>query len=77
MSKILLILLRPCYQTMAIKVALIVGKILFGLNHGQATLKSKMTSSRWVSGVLTYMVPYCVSLHGQYSAQKRRNPNNS
>jgi len=49
----------------ALKVSLIVGSILFTINHGAVLLKGKMTKDRWIAGILTYIVPYGVSLHGQ------------
>jgi hypothetical protein len=63
--------------TTAIRVALIIGTLLFCINHGNATLQGEMTRSRWISVLFTYLVPYCVSVHGQTSsriksAQKER-----
>ncbi|MBE9030484.1 nitrate/nitrite transporter NrtS [filamentous cyanobacterium LEGE 11480] len=53
-----------CHST-ALRVAIVVGSILFTINHGDAIVSGKMTQRRWISGLLTYCVPYCVSLHGQ------------
>lgn len=53
----------------AIRVALVVGTILFMINHGSALAEGKMSRSRWFSALLTYIVPYCVSIHGQTSCQ--------
>ena len=50
----------------AIKVALVVGTVLFIINHGSALIEGKMTRQRWISGLLTYLVPYAVNVHGQY-----------
>jgi hypothetical protein len=55
----------------ALKVALVVGTILFLINHGWAVLHGQMTPSRWISGGLTYVVPYMVNVHGQYSHRQR------
>ncbi len=49
----------------AFKVSLIVGSILFTINHGSVLVKGQMTRERWIAGVLTYIVPFGVSLHGQ------------
>jgi hypothetical protein len=65
-------LLNSHYQGTAIRVALVVGSILFMINHGQALIAGKMNRTRWVSGILTYCVPYCVSLHGQQQGNKSR-----
>jgi hypothetical protein len=55
----------------AVRVALIVGSIVFLINHGWALLDGQMTRSRWISGVLTYAVPYMVNIHGQYIRRRR------
>lgn len=53
----------------ATRVALIVGTLLFCINHSNATFQGEMTRSRWISALLTYLVPYCVSVHGQTSSR--------
>lgn len=59
--------LAPC----AIRVALIVGTLLFAINHGSALMRGEMTRSRWASAALTYLVPYAVNIHGQLASKKR------
>ena len=61
----------PDKMPTALRVALVVGTILFSINHGNVLLKGKMERSRWISGLLTYAVPYCVSIHGQVSSQRK------
>ena len=56
---------QPRARATAIRVALCVGTILFSINHGRALLAQEMTGSRWVSAILTYLVPFMVSIHGQ------------
>lgn len=51
----------------AIRVALFVGTLLFSINHGSALLDGDMSRDRWLSGLLTYLVPFTVSIHGQSS----------
>ncbi|MFW6358961.1 MAG: nitrate/nitrite transporter NrtS [Chroococcales cyanobacterium] len=58
---------NPKFRPVAAKVAILVGSILFTINHGSALIQGKMTRGRWISGILTYVVPYCVSIHGQYT----------
>ncbi len=58
----------------AVKVALLVGTVLFTINHGPALKAGIMTRQRWISALLTYLVPYAVNIHGQYTATARRNP---
>ena len=50
----------------AVKVSVIVGSVLLTINHGSALVQGKMTRDRWISGLLTYIVPYAVNIHGQY-----------
>lgn len=64
-------LTNPAFRPSAVKVALVVGSILFTINHGEAVLQQKMTRSRWFAALLTYAVPYSVNVHGQLSAHKR------
>jgi hypothetical protein len=56
----------------ALKVSAVVGSILFTINHGSALLKGQMNRDRWFSGGLTYIVPYCVSIHGQSAGRTRK-----
>ncbi|MGB2923794.1 MAG: nitrate/nitrite transporter NrtS [Limnothrix sp.] len=60
---------NPEMTPTAIRVALVVGTILFMINHGNALAQGKMNRSRWFAAVLTYVVPYCVNIHGQMSCQ--------
>jgi len=39
----------------ALKVAAVVGSILFMINHGIAVVEGKMTRDRWISGFLNYL----------------------
>ena len=55
----------------ALRVSLIVGSIWFTINHGAALAKGEMTKSRWLSGLITYLVPYSVSIHGQHTSRRR------
>lgn len=54
----------------AFKVALVVGSILFVINHASALLTGTMTTQRWVSALLSYVVPYLVSIHGRVVSRK-------
>lgn len=55
----------------AIRVALVVGTLLFALNHGSALVQGKMSRDRWFSALLTYLVPYSVNIHGQYVSRSQ------
>lgn len=63
-------LINPYMAAPALKVALLVGSILLFINHGVALFHGQMTSQRWVSALLSYLVPYLVSIHGR-SASKQ------
>jgi hypothetical protein len=65
-------LFHPKFVPMALKVALFVGTVLFAINHGNALLQGQMNRDRWISAVLTYCVPYMVSIHGQYVSHSRK-----
>jgi hypothetical protein len=65
-------LLNPQLMGTALRVALVVGSILFTINHGAALVQGKMTQGRWVSALITFCVPYAVSIHGQYVATHQR-----
>jgi hypothetical protein len=55
----------------ALKVALVVGSVLFMINHGTALLKGEMKRDRWISASLTYILPCLVNMHGQYISRSR------
>ena len=59
------------FRGTALRVATVVGSVLFMINHGSTAMAKEMSRSRWISAGLTYLVPYCVSVHGQCSSRKR------
>ncbi len=70
--KFLPALVDPQLMPTAMKVAAIVGSLLFTINHGTALVQRQMTAQRWVSGILTYLIPYSVNIHGQYVSKQKR-----
>jgi hypothetical protein len=62
----------PKLAKTAVRVALVIGSLLFTINHGMALVKGKMTKERWISACLTYLVPYAVSIHGQFTARSQQ-----
>jgi len=68
-ARIRLTLAQQHCRKSALRVALFVGTILFSINHGRALLNGEMNGGRWLSALLTYMVPFMVSIHGQSSCQ--------
>lgn len=63
---------QPRCRRAAFRVALIVGTVLFSINHGSALLSREMDRDRWLAAVFTYCVPFMVSIHGQSMAQRMR-----
>jgi hypothetical protein len=71
MVKYLRSLFDPEFVPTGLKTALIVGSILFVINHGLALARGEMTAERWVSVSITYLMPYLVSVYGQYSYRRK------
>lgn len=67
----LLSLVDPRSAATALRVALVVGSVLFLINHGAALLAGEMNHDRWIAACLTYLVPYAVNIHGQYVSRLR------
>ena len=55
----------PKVAGLALRVALVVGTILNLINHFDLLLGASLTPGTLVQIGLTYVVPYCVSTHGQ------------
>ena len=55
----------------AFKIALIVGVILAGINHGDHIIKGEMTDNNWIKIIITFCVPYCVSSFSSAMAIKK------
>ncbi|ASC69611.1 hypothetical protein XM38_005390 [Halomicronema hongdechloris C2206] len=62
------------FRATALRVAGVVGSLLFVINHGAALVRGNMTPTRWFSAMLTYLVPYGVNVHGQYTHRVSRSP---
>ncbi|MEO1403884.1 MAG: nitrate/nitrite transporter NrtS [Cyanobacteria bacterium J06635_1] len=65
-------LFQPDMMVTGLKVSAVVGTALFVINHGAALMQRKMDRGRWISAGLTYLVPYLVSVHGQYASETRK-----
>lgn len=61
-------MLQPDISRRALWVALIVGTILNAINHYELFMGATVTIKEWVQLVMTYIVPYVVSAHGQLNA---------
>lgn len=64
-------LIDPRLAPSAVRVALVVGSLLFTINHGSALAKGEMTRTRWLSGLITYLIPYGVNIHGQFTSSRK------
>jgi len=64
-------LLDPEFISTGLKTALLVGSLLFLINHGLALLRGEMTHERWISAAMTYVMPYLVNVYGQYSYRRK------
>ncbi|MGH3279767.1 MAG: nitrate/nitrite transporter NrtS [Trebonia sp.] len=51
--------------------ALVVGTILFVINHLDTVLRGKAATGTWVEAGLTYLVPFCVANIGILIACRR------
>lgn len=55
-----------------IRVALLVGTVLFCINQLVVVLNGKANASVWLRTGLTYLVPFCVSNYGILVATRRK-----
>lgn len=60
-----------------IRIALVVGTILFVINQLDVVLSGKATAFVWFKVGLTYAVPFCVSNSGILIATRRRHPHHA
>ena len=64
------ILYRP-YLKRTLSVALVVGSVLFAINHLDAVVAGRADWRLLVKALLTYCVPFCVSNWGILTASRR------
>ncbi len=57
--------IEPKVVKLALKVALVIGTVLNLINHFDLLLGAPVTDTALMQIGLTYIVPYCVSTHGQ------------
>lgn len=55
-----------------VRIALIVGTVLFAINHLDVVAAGNATTSTWVKAAVTYLVPWVVSNLGILTATKQR-----
>lgn len=59
-----------------LKTSFFVGSLLFLINHGFAFLRGEMNHERWISVLMTYIMPYLVNVYGQYSYRRKLSKRN-
>ena len=57
-----------------IRVALIVGTVIFSINQLDVVIRGKATVGTYVKSSLTYLVPFCVSNYGILVGTHRKGP---
>ena len=55
-----------------IRIALIVGTVIFAINQLDVVLRHKATLATYLKCAVTYLVPFCVSNYGILVATRRR-----
>ncbi|HWK11823.1 MAG TPA: nitrate/nitrite transporter NrtS [Vicinamibacterales bacterium] len=65
------VVMWPPHLTRTIRVALVVGTILFAINHLDEVLRGEATWRTWTKGLVTYLVPFCVANIGVLVATRR------
>ena len=65
------VIFHPPYLKKTLRIALIVGTVLFAVNHLDEVLHGQATMKVWLKGALTYIVPFCVSNFGVLVAARR------
>lgn len=59
------------FMLTGLNTALIVGTLLFLINHGSAFFRGEMNRERWISVFLSYLMPYLVNVYGQYAYRRK------
>jgi len=61
------------HHASALRLAAMIGTLLFTINHSHALIKGEMTAHRWLSATLGFVIPFATSAHclcGQPSRKK-------
>lgn len=62
----------PPYLKKTVRIALIVGSVLFLINHLDEVVRGQATFTVWLKGAATYLVPFCVANMGVLVAARRQ-----
>jgi hypothetical protein len=61
----------PPFLKKTVRISVVVGSILFLVNHLDEVALGRATPSVWIKGLVTYLVPFCVSNFGVLVASRR------
>jgi hypothetical protein len=61
----------PPYLRKTVRITLIVGSLLFFINHLDEVLRGQATLAVWIKGAFTYLVPFCVANMGVLVAARK------
>ena len=61
----------PPYLRKTVRIALIVGSVLFLINHLDEVVRGQATFTVWLKGAATYLVPFCVANMGVLVAARK------
>lgn len=67
-------ILYPLFLKRTLVIALVVGTILFCINHIDEVIMHRTTRAMWIKGAITYIVPFAVSNMGLLVGARRRKP---
>jgi hypothetical protein len=65
------VVFHPPYLRRTIRIALLVGSVLFAINHLDEVIRGQASPVTWIKGAFTCLVPFCVSNTGVLIAARR------
>jgi len=66
------VVFHPPFLKRTLRIAVLVGCILFLINHFDEVLAGRVATSTWIKGLATFVVPFSVSNWGILTATRRR-----
>jgi hypothetical protein len=70
-NEIFRVVVYPPYLKKTVRIALIVGSVLFLINHLDEVVRGQATLAVWIKGAFTYLVPFCVANMGVLVAARK------
>lgn len=64
----------PPFLRKTSRTALVVGLVLFSINHLDEVLRGQANAATWAKGAVTCLVPFCVANWGVLIATRRKYP---